>query len=179
VGMHPDGMHMLNRNAIFYRARHPDGMRNIQNALLPIKLTGDKYGRSESGQIPRLRFAPLGMTATRGGEKVRAGRLRCPARTTPFANNAVIPTKLARNERARGGICRQMQRPTINAPQKKRLNICPAAIPFRPARLPFCWKRHKVCRRTFPFSQSKLIGGARHALPVRLERPQGAPIHNS
>jgi hypothetical protein len=26
--MHPDGMHMLNGNGIFYRAMHPDGMRN-------------------------------------------------------------------------------------------------------------------------------------------------------
>jgi hypothetical protein len=29
VGMHPHGMHMLNGNGIFYRAMHPDGMRNI------------------------------------------------------------------------------------------------------------------------------------------------------
>jgi hypothetical protein len=49
MGMHPDGMHMLNRNDIFYRATHPDGMRNIlsmNNSSIYLPLLG--RGRGEA-----------------------------------------------------------------------------------------------------------------------------------
>jgi hypothetical protein len=43
--------------------------------------------------------------------------------------------------------------------KKKRLNFCPTAFPFRPARLPFCMEKHRICRETLfynPMLFSKL-----------------------
>jgi hypothetical protein len=41
-------------------------------------------------------------------------------------------------------------------PQKKRLFDGTAAFPFPPARLPFCLKRHRICRKN-PFLQSNCV----------------------
>jgi hypothetical protein len=47
--MHPHGMHMLNGNGIFYRAMHPDGMRNIlstNNSSFYLPLLGRGWGEA-------------------------------------------------------------------------------------------------------------------------------------
>jgi hypothetical protein len=50
-----------------------------------------------------------------------------------------------------GDICRQTQQPTINAIQKSGCSAEQPLFPFRPARLPFCLEKHKVCRKNDSF----------------------------
>jgi hypothetical protein len=38
--MHPHGMQILNGNGIFYRAMHPDGMRNTHKTTAHLAVSG-------------------------------------------------------------------------------------------------------------------------------------------